>query len=301
MFAGKKCNASDFKWAFNFDYGNCFTFNPGSEARSHVKTVSQAGYVNGLVLEMFTGSPGDLGDAVRGSGAVVFLSNDSQPAFANPEIILPNEFLTRIVVNRNFATKLQSSRALCVQQELTPDSTAFFKQIVSLNQSYTQSGCFNLCYQSKCVDLCRCNDPRYTPVPGYPQCLDAASEMPCLYGVYQRYLNADFINECGRLCPEECEKQSFAVSLSNVNYPTESYARVLMENPIINSKFPSSRNISFEELKRQVLSVDIYYDRLEYTQISQVESMSTITLVSNVGGLSKFPVEKSDCFCLNLI
>ncbi len=223
---------------------------------------------------------------MRGSGAVVFLSNDSQPAFANPEIILPNGFLTRIAVDRNFATKLQSSRALCVQQEFTPHSTAFFRLIIGQNQSYTQAGCFNLCYQWKSVDSCRCNDPRYTPVPGYPQCIDAASEMPCLHGVYQRYLNADFIDECGRLCPEECELQSFATSMSNVNYPTESYARALMEKTIIKAKYPSSKNISFEDLKRQVLSVNVYYDRLEYTQISQMDSMSTITLVSNVGGLS---------------
>ena len=59
---------------------------------------------------MFTGSPGvNLGDAVRGAGVVVFLSNDSQSAFANPEILLPTEFLTRLVVNRNFDTKLESN------------------------------------------------------------------------------------------------------------------------------------------------------------------------------------------------
>ena len=104
--------------------------------------MSQPGYENGLVLEMFTGSPGvNLGDAVRGAGVVVFLSNDSQSAFANPEILLPTEFLTRLVVNRNFDTKLESHRAPCVQQNLTLDSTGLFKRIKNLNQSYKQVGC----------------------------------------------------------------------------------------------------------------------------------------------------------------
>jgi len=74
-----------------------------------------------------------------------------------------------------------------------------------------------------------------------------------------------------------------------------------MDEPAVKAHYHHGGTIEFEEFKSRVLAVDIYYDRLEYTQISQVESMSTITLVSNVGGLSKFPVEESDCFCLNLI
>jgi hypothetical protein len=73
-----------------------------------------------------------------------------------------------------------------------------------------------------------------------------------------------------------------------------------MDEPAVKAHYHHG-TIEFEEFKSRVLAVDIYYDRLEYTQISQVESMSTITLVSNVGGLSGCSVEESNCFCLNLI
>ena len=55
--------------------------------------------------------------------------------------------------------------------------------------------------------------------------------------------------------------------------------------PVVKSKYAEDWNISFDDLKRKVFSVNVYYDKLEYTMITQVESMSTITLVSNVGGL----------------
>jgi len=59
-----------------------------------------------------------------------------------------------------------------------------------------------------------------------------------------------------------------------------------MDEPAVKAHYHHGGAIQFEEFKSRVLAVDIYYDRLEYTQISQVESMSTITLVSNVGGQS---------------
>ena len=51
------------------------------------------------------------------------------------------------------------------------------------------------------------------------------------------------------------------------------------------SKFPDKNKTSFEDLKRSVLSLKIYYSNLEYTEISQQAKFETWDLASNLGGI----------------
>ena len=53
FFNGRKCNASDFKWSFSFEYGNCYTFNQFEKTRI-------TGPSSGLSLELYVGKGSNL-------------------------------------------------------------------------------------------------------------------------------------------------------------------------------------------------------------------------------------------------
>lgn len=72
-----------------------------------------------------------------------------------------------------------------------------------------------------------------------------------------------------------------------------------MTNPVVKIKYPADLPISYDDLKKNVLAVDIYYDKLEYTKISEVPNMRLIELVSNIGGcLSNFQFFKISMFLI---
>jgi hypothetical protein len=60
FYNGQQCDASDFKWFYSYDYGNCYVFNRdnGSNA-DNLKKISRSGPSNGLKLELFAGVPGE--------------------------------------------------------------------------------------------------------------------------------------------------------------------------------------------------------------------------------------------------
>ena len=60
------------------------------------------------------------------------------------------------------------------------------------------------------------------------------------------------------------------------NYPIYNYAlNSLMTNP----------TLTYDLIKQSVLSLNVYYDQLSYTQISKDAKLEIVDLVSGIGGL----------------
>ena len=57
-----------------------------------------------------------------------------------------------------------------------------------------------------------------------------------------------------------------------------------MTNPIITSKF-QNETITYDLIKQSVLSLNVYYDQLSYTQISREAKLEIVDLVGSIGGL----------------
>ena len=53
-FSGQICNSSLFTYFFDYQYGNCYTFNKANSSKKH-KRSNRRGILNGLQLELFTG------------------------------------------------------------------------------------------------------------------------------------------------------------------------------------------------------------------------------------------------------
>jgi hypothetical protein len=62
-FNGVPCNESHFVWRYDFNYGNCYTFNSGKDGQGRsveLLKVLEPGPISGLRLELFLGEENDL-------------------------------------------------------------------------------------------------------------------------------------------------------------------------------------------------------------------------------------------------
>lgn len=58
-FNNKKCSEDDFIWSYDFEFGNCYTFNSGYNSSGNqmpIKKISDYGSDHGLKLEIFLGN-----------------------------------------------------------------------------------------------------------------------------------------------------------------------------------------------------------------------------------------------------
>jgi hypothetical protein len=58
-----------------------------------------------------------------------------------------------------------------------------------------------------------------------------------------------------------------------------------MSNSKIKSKFPANYTITHEDLLKNMIAINVYYNDLKYTQISQIPKTNIIDLISNLGGI----------------
>lgn len=74
--------------------------------------------------------------------------------------------------------------------------------------------------------------------------------------------------------------------MSHSEYPSIAYASVLANNPIIKVKYDanSTKNITLDMLKRNVLELSVFYGDLGYDRYSESAKMNVVDLISGIGG-----------------
>jgi hypothetical protein len=154
-----------------------------------------------------------------------------------------------------------------------------------LNQTYLQTTCFSLCFQEILIQTCNCYVNLFNKLNGTIPCLDV-SQINCSVNAWYTYISNDYISKyCIQYCPLECYVTNYQITTTFSNYPTYNYAlNSLMTNPIITSKF-QNETLTYDLIKQSVLSLNVYYDQLAYTQISKEAKLEIVDLVSGIGGL----------------
>ena len=95
----------------------------------------------------------------------------------------------------------------------------------------------------------------------------------------------DYRETCGDECPLECEMMRFELYTTSLDYPSTSYAKSLINNPLIRAKYASNiTELTHESLKRNLVQISVYYADLGYSQFDEVASMTWIDLTSSIGG-----------------
>lgn len=120
------CEDSDFVSTYNFDYGNCFTFNSGYNSSGNkvpIKKISEAGSDKSFRLELYLGDESFQSEFLLNSGARVIVHNQSvTPLFESEGRDVASGYLTNIGIVRSFFYKLDSPYSDCVKKTRSPSS-----------------------------------------------------------------------------------------------------------------------------------------------------------------------------------
>jgi len=112
------------------------------------------------------------------------------------------------------------------------------------------------------------------------------SELDCTRRERENFLNTDIYSKCTPLCPKECDSIDYNIEVMTSKYPTEEYAKVLLNDPKIMKLYSDyNKSITINDLRESMVQLSVYYMSFEYTEISQTVKISLIDSVSNFGGL----------------
>ena len=274
LYASTACNASDFEWYYDTLYGNCYMFNKGSN--SSIKMSTNTGKWNGLRLELYVGSINELEVNQQSSGAHIFIHNHTIKPNSYSGIDVSTSTNTNIAVSRMFFKKLSLPYSDCV----SASDSIYYKFLVDLNGKYRYRDCIMLCFQREVIENCKCRDVTLPTLDTATRmCLNNNDLTGCLYPLFTNFSRWNMEEVCP-YCKYECETVLYGYSSSFNEYPSEEYGNFLLRL----NKIKAKNVTNFDQLKRNVLSLNIYYDDLQYRLVEEVPAMDLFTLISNVGG-----------------
>lgn len=120
--------------------------------------------------------------------------------------------------------------------------------------------CFDNCVLKQMVETCLWHYPEYYNFGSKVVC-STQEQMICSFITYNRVYSR-ITENCGDFCPQECETTEFVLTTSTLTFPTDAYANEILQNSFIKIKYP---NMTLDELKSNLLAVNIYYPELKYT------------------------------------
>jgi hypothetical protein len=283
------CDSSSFTTYFNYDYGNCYTFNGGA-GNNEILNTSLAGSKYGLTLEILTGDPINQILPETNNGLLLVVHNQTKTLVPSIElnngILIPTGYNSYVSVSREFRSKLPSPYSNCITDLTTSQNlgSVLYDYMSQSNvTTYDQPSCVRLCYQTVVQNLCECYDPKYPSLGNMTnKCLNA-SQVECLLNVTNKiFLNGNnYQNICGFDCPIACDSVDYSLSSSMSSYPSQFYVEALEEKKYLNN-FNKSNLLN--EVKNNIVRVTINYNQLGYAFIEEHAKFDEFELLSNVGG-----------------
>ena len=271
------CRDEDFEWLYDYKYGNCFIFNSGKDAYGQpilLKSTYQSGIFGQLSLEVYIDD--SLNPYSATHGIHLLINNRTMLINTAEGIDLGMGTETNIGLNRNHYDKIPYPYSECRLPSVLKDPS-LYNAVLSMNVTYRQKDCINLCYQSHVIKTCKCHIVYYNDLNSTRYCSTNA-DFSCIDKV-SASLN-ESLTTCPEKCPQECEYEKFTYSVTSTSYPS----KYRYENFIKNNQFFKNRTITYEEAKENMLKINIYFDELRTTQITEIESMTIPMLLSSLGG-----------------
>ena len=272
VYDDKMCSRDDFSAANSTVSGKCYTFNSDkSQNRSSipVRKLKRNGLQNGLKLQLFVGAPEYQPCWIHENGAVVVIHNQSvPPLYVEEGIKLPTGMESNLVLKKVKIKKLTFPYSGCVMNVLSEESfnSDSFRNTIKKFGIYTQKWCILTCaYELNAISNTNCS------ISPTMECLEELLSL-------SKYYSA-----CAEECPIECDLQFYNFFTNYAKFPSSSYAKYLLSDERIVSKFPYS-NPTAGQLGDSILSLNVYFDSNLYERITEEPKVTFNTLVSNFGG-----------------
>ena len=293
-FLSSQCNLDqDFDSYFDINYGNCIRFNSGTNFKGEKvkqKFVSNTGVWNSLDLEIFIGSSiQNTNIFSKKNGLNILISNSSTDSLYGEGINISPGTSTNVFLNKYSIVKQPYPYSECINDltSISSHDSECFKKLITFKSTYIYDDCVRMCYQKLLSNNCKCQSAIYGYVynDSLRKCLldksQDKNDSKCMYDNWEKLTkNSSILKECN--CPFECEFNGYQYTTSFSEFPTKYYFDFLInKSSFIKKKYS---NISYEELKRSVAKIQIFYDDLKQTIVSQEVKIDLGDMVSNIGG-----------------
>jgi hypothetical protein len=273
--------------------GKCYRFNSGfnwTNQSVEIKKSKKISAEEGLWLMFYSNTSLDFGE-LR-----IFIHNYTE----NPKniyrkgSIISSGTNNYFLVKRTLDQKLESPFNSCLKDI---NQFALNKTIIDYlnktNRKYSQVECFNLCFNLEYNQTNPCNC--------FLKSLDQEPYFSCgNNNSCTEKFNNNFnqIENCSQFCPLECDQYSYEIF--------HTPAKIIGSGRI--NKFNNNYVYSFlpefqtyENVSKTYYLINVYYEDLKYTLISQQPKIELFGLISNLGGLLGLFIGFSFISCLELI
>jgi hypothetical protein len=179
--------------------------------------------------------------------------------------ILSPGFNHEIVVKRTFLSKLGLPFNNCIKNVTSLESydSDLYRYILeSTKYQYTQKDCFDYCMGSelnKYFNITNKTDHWLNIYKTYA--------FDGFWDFYSRFVRGENKKVCIPLCPLECDSIKYDTSISFTKFSENEFFALFEVNGSVDN----------------LISIDIYYENLEYTSINQLPKMDIFDLISNIG------------------
>ena len=282
----KPCASEDFLWNYDGTLGNCFNFNTGYGEKGQkieLKKSSISGRNFGLQLEFYVNYYEGLtlfNSFTSTSGMIIRIDNASHVNDNGLNTVRTSPgFDTHIGLNREFRFSLPKPYSLCLSNSFDSD---LFRLIAQSSFDYSRDFCFKQCIQQLLIRDCNCTFSMFTSLFDSDKC-ESLEKTNCALKYYSSvYLEKKFLQDyCQPKCPLECNSTKLTFSLSFNELNPHSYTE------FIRSKFSSDfikREIDWQTAKSSIVSLNIFYETLAYTMLTESPQMDIVTLIASIGG-----------------
>jgi len=258
-------------------YGNCYRFNSGlnwTNKSIEIKKSKRIGPDDGLGLIFYSNTSLDFGE-IR-----IYIHNytENPKNFYKKGTIISSGTNNYFLVKRTLDQKLESPFNECLKDiNQFPFDKTIIDYLKKTNRKYSQVECLNLCYNLNYnqTNPCDCFLKSFDE-EGHFSCGDNNS---CTTKFYN---NFNQIEKCSHLCPLECDQYYYEINLvSNKIIGTGIINQ--FDNDYVYSFLPQFQ--TYENLSKNFYMINVYYDDLKYTLISQQPKIELFGLISNLGGI----------------
>lgn len=273
---------SEFKWFFDWNFGNCYMFDTS-------KRVFTAGnHGSELNMELFLGMDKitPIISDVRGFQIMVLNQSEHKyfSYFFQSYRVKPMSD-TAFSIKRNFVTKLPYPYSSCTLDLRTASvdsvDSDLYRMLFDRNLTYSRFHCFRTAYRVNVYEQCGCV-LELGDIPGVTHICTNDTENACDKHIYYNlYLN-DFYGAYDKDCPLECNSFDFDIIIDAQDFPTSLYAQQLMET---HPYFNEVANMTAMEVSESVLRVSVYYRDIGYSNLEEVATYTLNDMIGSTGGM----------------
>jgi len=274
----KQSFESDLRAYDDSSYGKCFRFN----SDKIIKYSKKSGYDDGLILNFYLNTSLDYGELY-----ISIHNHTKMPeTIYNKGYFISSGCKNYFSIKRIKDEKLEQPYNDCYKNVSQSNfNQTIINYLKSKNYAYNQKDCVSLCKNLKYNETSKCGC--YLDKLDYEifdKCYDINSAIDKCIDDFLNTFNTKAINECQKnYCPLECDSFEYDINL---------YQQSLLNTGKISNFYNNSIYYGFtndfktyENVSKTFFSINIYYEDLKYTLISQQPKIELFGLISNLGGI----------------